>query len=202
MDEVKKDQISKKGGPQGNEKAPKIVKNPVKVKKKNKLAKLAESFFVEDIKSVLSWGVTEVAIPALKKLFVEFIDNTANSMMYGHGSGEYQKRRSSVGNISYREFYNTRRNISDAYAMRHTEVYSFGTVEVETKEEAKDVLKHMDANIREYGFITVGHFLQMLDVQPRSTDFNYGWTSISGARIIGIPNGGYEISLPKVMQID
>lgn len=201
MDEEKKEVNNKKE----SLKTQKVVKNPVKIKKKGKLAQIASSFFVDDLKSVLSWGVREVIIPAMQRLFVDFVDSTANSMVYGRGNG-VPKRGSAIRNVgeaSYMDYYNRRR--SDrvrAYDDRHEEVYSFGTVEVATRDEARDVLNHMAAAIDRYGYVTVGHFMEMLNVQPRSTDFNWGWTSIEGARIIRVHSGGYEISLPKVMQIE
>lgn len=202
MDEIKKRQIVKnEGGEQ--RKIQKVVKNPVKIKKKSKLAKFAESFIVEDIKSVLSWGANEVVIPALKKLFVEFIDSTANSMVYGH-SVDPRRRGSSTSNISYRDYYSSptvRRTSVDPYDVKHEEVYSLGTVEVKTKEEAEDVIRDMYSYIERNGYIEVGVFMEMLGVNPRQTDFNWGWTSIAGARAIHRYGGGWEISLPRVMEI-
>ena len=200
MVEEKKETTTKKE----SQKAPKVVKNPVKIKKKGKLAQIASSFFVEDLKSVLSWGVHEVIIPAMQRLFVDFVDSTANSMVYGRGNG-IPKRGSAVRNVgvSYMDYYDRKRSERiSAYDGRHEEVYSYGTVEVATRDEARDVLNHMAAAIDRYGYVTVGHFMEMLNVQPRSTDFNWGWTSIEGARIIRVRSGGYEISLPKVMQIE
>lgn len=202
MDEEKNEVCAKK---EQQVKAQKVVKNPVKIKKKGKFAQIVSSFFVDDIKSVLSWGVREVIIPAMQRLFVDFVDSTANSMVYGRGNG-IAKRGSAVRNVdgaSYRDYYERRRTDRiRAYDDRHEEVYSFGTVEVATRDEARDVLNHMAAAIDRYGYVTVGHFMEMLNVQPRSTDFNWGWTSIEGARIIRVHSGGYEISLPKVMQIE
>lgn len=201
MDEEKKEVNNKKE----SLKTQKVVKNPVKIKKKGKLAQIASSFFVDDLKSVLSWGVREVIIPAMQRLFVDFVDSTANSMVYGRGNG-VTKRGSAVrnvGGVSYMDYYDRKRTERiREYDGRHEEVYSFGTVEVETREEARDVLNHMAAAIDRYGYVTVGHFMEMLNVQPKSTDFNWGWTSIEGARIIRVHSGGYEISLPKVMQIE
>ena len=181
-----------------------VVKSPAKLKKKGKFANFVEKFFVEDIRSVLKWGVSEVMIPALKKLLVEFVDSTANTMVYGHGSASPTRRVSSVGNISYREYWARPRDRGESYEENRvaSDIYSYGTVLAPSKEAAKDALDQMNSIIRTYGFVTVGHFLEMMRIQPRSTDFNYGWTSIAGAEYIRVPSGEYEIRLPRVMQID
>lgn len=181
-----------------------VVKNPAKLKKKGKFAEFVEKFFVEDIRSVLKWGVSEVMIPALKKLLVEFVDSTANTMVYGHGSASPARRASAVGNVSYREYWARPRDRGESYADNRTanDIYSYGSALVPSAAAAKDALDQMDSIIKTYGFVTVGHFLEMMRIQPRSTDFNYGWTSIAGAKYVRVPSGDYEIQLPRVMQID
>ena len=181
----------------------KVVKNPAKIKKKSKLATFAESFFIEDIKSVFSWAATDVAVPALKKLFVEFIDNTANSMVYGKGSVNYRDRRRPVGdNISYRAYWDDRPRRSDVYEDPHNDVYSYGTITVDTRDEANDTLNQMQDVIDRYGMVLVSHVLEMVKIPPRSTDSNYGWTSIRGAKYVRTMDGRWKIILPKVMPID
>lgn len=199
MEEKKDKQIAKTEQPQ----IKKVVKNPAKLKKKSKLATIAESFFMEDIKSVLSWAATDVVIPALKKLFVEFVDNTANSMVYGKGSSNYRDRRRPAGaDISYRAYWDDRPRRVDTYEDRHTDIYSYGVLTVDTKEEAKNVLEQMQDVIDRYGMVRVDWVFEMVRIQPRSTDSNYGWTSIRGSKIVGTMDGRWKIILPRVMPID
>lgn len=206
MDELKREPAGKtKKEGQSNEKVEqhvkKVVNGPVKLKQKSKLQKFAENFIVEDIKSVLSWAAMDVVIPALKKLFVEFVDNTANSIVYGRDSG-YQRGRSSTGNISYQSYYDRQKPRQDNYPVRTNEIYSYGTVEVSTRAEAENVLNTMDDYISRYRMVTVGTFLEMVGITPRQTDFNYGWMSIRSAEILRMRDGSYQIKLPKVMPLD
>lgn len=191
-------------------KVEKVVKNPVKVKKKGKFAKLVDQFFVEDLKSVWSWGLTEVIIPSLKRLFVEFIDNSVNSMVYGKGANNKIKG-STVGNVSYREYwdrprtrdyYSSSREQEEMYAKRHDDVYGYGEYYIRTEDETKKVLRTMQQCIDTYGLLTVAHFLQMVGVDPRSTDYNYGWTSVNGVTYTILSDGWCRISLPRVMPIE
>ena len=178
-----------------------VVKTPAKVKKKGKFASFVDKFFVEDVQSVVKWGVQEVAIPALKKLLVEFVDNTMNSMVYGFGTNDTRRRGSAVSNVSYREYW-SRPAREEPRPSPRDDIYSFGTIEVPSERAAVDALDQMRDIISRYGLVTVAHFLEMVRIQPRSTDFNYGWTSLAGAKYRRMPNGWYEISLPRVMQID
>lgn len=168
-----------------------------KIKQKGKFAKFMETFIEEDLKSVLSWAAKDVLVPALKKMFVEFVDNTASSMVYGRSNGRPSK--SSTSNISYREYFDRPMERYGSY--RSEDIYSIGTVEVSSREKAYEILDRMDAYIAEYRFITVGYFMQMIGQQPRHTDFNYGWSSVRSAEVIQ-SRGAWVIRLPKVMPID
>lgn len=188
-------------------KAKSVVRNPVKIKKKSKFGEFVDQVFVADFKSVLSWGLSEVIIPSIKKLFVEFVDNTVNSMVYGKGASVDRRRITGTSNVSYREYYSNSRVRDDVYRDRHNEVYSYGTVDVKDEVDARRVLNEMEDFIRTYGFVLVANFFEMIStrenpIHPRSTDYNYGWTSLAGAKYTRLPNGECRISLPRVMEID
>lgn len=180
------------------EKEIKVIEG-AKIKKKGRFEKFIETFIEDDLKSVLSWAAKDVLVPALKKMFVEFIDNTANSMVYGRSSKPY---KSATSNISYREYYPPKNDYQPSWSSRADDIYSIGTVEVPDKQTAYEILDRMDAYINEYRFITVGYFMQMIKQQPRHTDFNYGWSSVRSAEVTPGRGGTWIIKLPKVMPLD
>lgn len=176
------------------------IEGNIKIKPKNKFTKFMEQFIEEDLKSVLSWAAKDVLVPALKKMFVEFIDNTANSMVYGRSN---RPTRSATSNISYREYYDRPRNdYRESWTFQADDIYSVGSIEVESRAKALEILDRMDDYIACYRVMTVGAFMQMLKKQPKSTDFNYGWSSTKSAKIHPGRHGGYVIELPRVIPID
>ena len=61
----------------------KVVQGTAKVKKKSKTSKFAEMFLAEDISNVKSYIVSDVLIPAAKKLFVDTVRDAADMLVYG-----------------------------------------------------------------------------------------------------------------------
>lgn len=174
-----------------------------KLKKKGKFRKFMDRFIEEDLRSVMSWAAEDVLIPALKKMFVEFVDNSVNSMVYGRGSGKSSK--SSTGNISYREYYDKPRSESrwsQEHSPSSSDIYSVGELEVPSEDAAVRLADRMDEYISRYGFLKVGIFMEWVNERPTSSDFDYGWSSVRGLSWHPTWNGKWVMKLPKVIPVD
>ena len=178
----------------------KVVKGPVKVKKKGELSKLADIFISEDAKNVKSYVLMDVLVPAIKKAISDIVTDGIDMILYGtSGRG---KRRSTAEKISYRSFYDRRDDDRRPSSDRPRTRYSYDEIVIPTRGEAEEVLTRMGEVIDTYGVISVADFYEMVGERGEYTDHKYGWNSIRNADVVRAMGGGYVIRLPKAMAID
>lgn len=67
--------------------------------------------------------------------------------------------------------------------------------------EATEVLEQMEELIEIYGVVSVGDFLDIVDLTGDYTDNNYGWTNLSRAEPVRIREG-WVLKLPKARPIN
>lgn len=179
----------------------KVVKGPVKVKKKGEFSKLADVFIAEDAKNVKSYVLMDVLVPAIKKAISDIVTDGIDMILYG--TGGKGKRRSISEKISYRNYYDRRdddRRLGSDSNVRTR--YSYDEVTIPTRGEAEAVLTRMGEIIDTYGVVSVADFYEMVGVKGDYTDNKYGWNSISNTDVVRVIGGGYRICLPKAMAID
>lgn len=190
--EPKKDSIPEK-------KVEKIVTNPVKVKKKSDIRKIADVFVSEDISNVKSYVLMDVLVPAFKKLIDDIVSDGVHMILYG-GTGR-DRRGSGASRISYGGFYpkdNTRPNTQPS---RIRSAYDYDDVIIQSRGEAQDVLDRLDEAISKYGLISVADFYDLVGITGDYTDYKYGWTDISSASIVRTRDG-YMIKFPKALPLN
>lgn len=178
--------------------AQKVVSGVVRSRKKSGLKKFADVFVQEDVDSVKSFIFTDVLIPALKKLVWDVITGGTDMALFG-GSGNTGKKRNNAGRVSYRSYYDDKRD------RRSTPVrngYDFDDIVLDNRGEAEEVLTAMDEIIEVYGVVSVLDFYDLVGVSSTPTDNKYGWTNIRSAKIVRMRDGGYIIKLPKALPID
>ncbi len=179
----------------------KVVHGTTKVKKKGKTSKFAEMFLAEDVSNVKSYIVSDVLIPAAKKLFVDTIRDAADMLVYG---GTNRGKRSGgfrADYVSYNRFSDRRddrRPISDS---RTRSGYSYDDVILESRGEAEEVLDRMDELIQTYGMVSVMDLYDLVGITGQYTDNKYGWTNIRNAEPVRTRDG-YMLKLPRAIPID
>lgn len=180
------------------EKIEKVVKGSVKTKKKSGVSKFADVFIAEDAMDVKSYVVMDVLVPAVKKLISDIVTDGIDIILYG-GSRRSSKSRGSE-KILYGSYYEKKddrryRDFSRNTGFRH------GTIVIDNRREAEEVLMHLDDLIDKYGVATVGDLHDLLGITGEYTDEKYGWTSIKNAKIVRSYDG-YELKMPRAMVID
>ena len=73
----------------------KVVKAPVKVKKKGVLSTAVDQFVQEDLTNIKTYIVTDVIIPTIKNTIWDTFTNSLDMILYG-GNGRDKKDRKSV----------------------------------------------------------------------------------------------------------
>ena len=175
-----------------------VVKGGAKLKKKNELQKVAGSIISEDAKSVKSYILMDVLVPAIKDAIEDIVTNGVRMLLRGDTSA----RRSSSGgvsHISYNKAYDRRDRSS---VNRSRGVMDFDDLVLDTRAEAEDILRALDELIDKYTIASVADMYEAAGIRNfEYTAQKYGWTDIRRAEVVRVRNG-YWLKMPKVCPID
>lgn len=175
----------------------KIGSGTAKVKKKSGITKFTDTFISEDASSVKSYILSDVIVPAAKKLISDIVRDGIDMILYG-SSG--RGNRSSGSKISYSNYYDRdRRPSSNNNVVRPR--FDYEVLTFETRGEAEAIRDGMDDVIERYGFVTVADMYDMAQLTAPFTANKYGWTNIRNAEVVR-SRDGYVIKLPKASPID
>lgn len=172
-------------------KVDKVVTTAVKTKKKNQFK---DVFISEDAANVKSYVFMDVLVPAIKKAISDIVTNGIDMILYGETGRT--KKKSYSSNVSYRSYYDDRKEES-RYRTTRTSAYSFDDIIIESRGEAEDVLLRMDEIIEEYGTVSVADLNDLVGITGKYTDNRYGWTNIRNAEAVRVRDG-YMLKMPKV----
>lgn len=180
------------------QKLDKIVTGTVKTKKKSEVHKLADIFISEDVKNVKSYVLMDVLVPAIKKAISDIVTNGIDMILYGE-SGRRNRNTGSSGFVSYSSYSRNNDRRSTEPVRRNT--YDFGSVILETRGEAEDVLDRMTEIIETYEFVSVADLFDLIGQDCNYTDQKYGWTNLRDASVERTRDG-YLLKLPKVTPLN
>lgn len=174
----------------------KVVKGTAKVNKKSGVRKLTDVFISEDAANVKSYIFSDVLIPAVKKLMVDIIEDSAH-MIFGTGRRDRRSGGSRADRVSYDRVYSDRRDgrYSDSRSITSSR-FDYEDIIYETRGDAEAVLREMDDAIADYGMVSVGDMYDASYLTAPYTAEKYGWTSLRNAEIRRV-NEGYIIKLPR-----
>lgn len=179
----------------------KVVSGPVKTKKKTEMAKFANTFISEDARNVKEYLLSDVMIPALKKLVSDLVTNGVDTLLFGRSGRRNQSAISSK--ISYRNYYDSGRKPDPASSFESSRTrtgYNYDDVVLTTLGEAEEVLLRMNEIIEEYGMVSVADMYDLVGVTGSYTDNKYGWKNLSNAEPVRVRDG-YLLKLPKVLPL-
>lgn len=192
-----KKQVEKK---EERKKLDKIVTGTVKTKKKSELNKLTDIFISEDVKNVKSYVLLDVLVPAIKKAISDIVTNGIDMILYGESGRRTKSSNGSSSYVSYRD-YSRKDDRRYDNTVRSRSAYDFGSVILETRGEAEDVLDRMTEIIESYEFVSVADLFDLLGQDCSYTDQKYGWTNLRDASV-DRTRDGYLLKLPKVTPLN
>ena len=181
-------------------KVEKVVKGNVKVKKKNEISKFADVFISEDAANVKNFIVSDVLIPAVKKVISDIVTNGIDMILYG-SNGRGAKRSTNASYVSYNRFSDKREEPRPSSNSHSRTSFGYEGIVLDSRSEAIEVLTRMDELIREYEIVTVSDLCDLVGISSNYTDQKYGWTSIRTAEPVRVRDG-YILKLPKPLPID
>lgn len=180
----------------------KVVSGNVKTRK-NEVRKFADIFISEDASNVKSYIFMDVLVPAIKKAISDIVTDGIDMILYGGSGGGSARRRSSSGNkVSYRSYYDDRRDDRGGRSRYESHNrFDYDDLVFENRGQAEAVREAMLDTIEDYGLVTVADMYDMADLAAPYTSARYGWTSIRNSEVKRVKDG-YIINLPKAVVID
>ena len=184
--------------PDEREKLEKVIKGTAKTKK-NEMRKLRDVFISEDVKSVKSYILMDVLVPAIKDAIEDIVTNGIRMVLRGETSA---RKSSSASKISYNRIYDSKIN-NDRFARDSSPSlrYSYDDIILDSRGEAEDVITRMEEIIEEYGFVRVADLYDLVGITGDYTDNKYGCTSIRSAEPVRVRNG-YMLRLPRAVPLN
>lgn len=187
----------------------KVVKGKVTIPKKTLGEKLAETFVMADLETVVKSIVSDTIVPKVKSTICDIFESLPRMLLYGDGKSRPKGSGSSASRNETTPYYKYNRPSSydsgygsaepSAVPYRRTSVEN---VEFENRSDAEAVLTELRERIYSEGCVSVNTFLTVIG-RPEEhsyTKTQYGWNSLADARIEATRNG-WVLKLPKPVYI-
>ena len=176
-----------------------VVKSGAKLRKKNELQKVAGSIISEDAKSVKSYILMDVLVPAIKDAIEDIVTNGIRMLLRGDTSARRSGPSGGISHISYNKAYDRRDRSS---LDRPRGVMDFDDLILPTRYEAEEALRSLDDLIETYRIVSVADMYEAAGIRDfEYTARNYGWKDIRRAEVVHVRNG-YWLKMPNVSPID
>lgn len=191
----------------------KVVTGEVVVRKKGFGRKAKDAVVAADFKSVGSYLILDVLVPAVKNVIVDTATQGIERMIYGDRA--IRSRDSSRrGRVSYPYHAHSDpinrnrdrdrdRNVIDA---RSREISSSSRSSdnepyiLSSREDAERVLDEMTEIIERHDYVTVATLKELIGFPSTSVDWTWGWDSLIGVRARQVREG-YLIDFPNPKSI-
>ena len=196
--------IPKQGG------EPEADRDPVKpivqgqTRKKPITSKIAEAFTGDDARSVGNYVLMDVAVPALKNMIVDAVQQSIERMLFGSARRPSTTTRAGFVNYSALSTQNQRptgrAGDPDGPGLSNTARarMNYDEIVLSSRADGEEVLAALRMRIEHYDVTTLSDLLEMIGVSPDFTDHKFGWFDLRAASVVGpVRGGGYLLNLPK-----
>lgn len=201
MSEYKSNSHQSKAENRDNKKVEKVVTGKARVKKKSGLSKVKDNLISEDVGNVKSYVIMDVLIPAAKKAISDIVTNGIDMILYGETRSK--KSSNSISYVSYDRFSGRdSRSNRNSSSYRRATAYTYDDIILDSRGEAEEVLRQMDAIIEEYDVASVADLYDLVGVARKFTDQRYGWDNLSDAGVERLRDGGYMLRMPRAKAIN
>jgi len=185
---------------------PLALKGSVNIKKKSVWNKFSETF-TGDGKMVKDYVIYDVLIPSLKRIVQDAITNGIDIFLNGDKGNRARRASTSYDRyggtrVSYRTYYddeNRRTRYDDSYRRR---LVSLDNLNFTDESDAYDTIDYLDEIISRYGYVEVVTLFEKLQLSCPYTYNEYGWNSLTSARVERGRDGLYYLILPRPILIE
>ena len=180
----------------------KVISGKVVQKPQGLGRKIADTFAGDDAKSVGSYILFDVVIPATKSMISDMVSQGIERLLFGDSKGRISRSQKPGGNTSYSSMYRggsvtPTREMS--YKARAT--HNFDEVILEQRGEAQTVIDELSELIDSFDVASVSDLYDMVGITGSHVDDKWGWTDIRGAEVLRVRDG-YLLSLPRPIPLD
>lgn len=190
-------------------KVKRVVNGKIFRKKKSFIENLSQTFLGEDSRSVGTYVLWDVLIPAAKNTIQEMVSTGIEMLLFGEARSSSRRRDRERGRstTSYGSYYHSSaRNERPVAREPHygRSINRRGVEEIlfERGDEAADVLAALEDMIEQYDQATVADYYDAAGYPDGNfTDNKWGWEDLSQARCSRV-RGGYIIDLPRPIELD
>lgn len=186
----------------GRPKQTQIIKTKATIRKKSPLVRFREVFFGDDARSVVSYVAQDVLLPAAKDMISDAVTQTVERILFGDSSPS-RRGTSRTSNASYTPYHRASSNYKKSNGpsdrrgdRRKRAAHDFDDIEFDTRAEAEVVLDRLYDLVNDYDYATVSDLYDLVGIDAKFTDENYGWYDLRGSTIRRI-RSGYILDLPK-----
>lgn len=181
-------------------KVEKVVRGPVKVKKKKGLRKIADEFIAGDATTIKEHMVKDVLVPNIKKLIWEALTGGLDVALNGKG-GSY-RGKTNAGRVSYRDYNNDYKSARPSEnSSRARGGYSCDDIVCGSRGEAEEMLSQLLEMLEEYDTpVSVAELYALAGLSHNPVDCKWGWKDLSSAYVSRCSDG-YMLKLPRPVPI-
>lgn len=182
----------------------KIISGDVVQQKKSLGKRIAESFTGDDSRTVGSYVLFDVILPAAKQLISDAATQAVERLLFGGSTGASGgPRRSYTAYNRYGAGINSNRQSVQTVPpkVNPRAVHNFDDIVLESRSAVEEVIDALSELVSTYGVATVADLYELVGITGSYTDDKWGWTSMVGARAEMV-RGGYLIFLPKTEALE
>lgn len=191
--------------PREDKKVEKIVVGEVTRRKQPLSRRLAETFVGGDARSVWSYVVFDVLVPAAKDMIADAGSQAIERTLFGDSrpSGRRPGRRggSPSGYVSYNQFSRRDSERADPRGRdldrRARANHDFDDIILATRAEANEVIDRLYDLIAQYDQATVADLYELVGITANHVDQKWGWTEMHGVAATRMRNGSFLLDLPR-----
>lgn len=191
---------SNHGSPQEPKKIESVTVNKVTRRQKPLGRRFFETFFSgDDARGIFDYVLFDVIIPAVKDLASNAGSELIDRTLYGDSRGPHRRTTSrpsgSAGYVSYNRFSTSQRP-DDRPPLPRRAANDFDDLVFQTRAEALEVLDQMNEVIEKYGVVTQADVYEMAELTPQPIDHKWGWSDLTGSRVVKVREG-HLIQIPR-----
>ncbi len=179
----------------------KVTSGKVSTKKKSFMSRMKEDLGGDDARSVGSYILYDVLIPALKDTLFDMIKGGAERALFGESSHTSRtERRKGRSYVSYSSYYRDEPRTNRAPRMSDHDIEE--DIMFDSREDAELVLSKMYDLIDDFGQASVADLYSLVGISSSYTSNRWGWDSVSRAYVKRNRSGEYSLVMPKTILLD
>lgn len=192
-------------------KTEKVVQGEVTTRKKSLVKRAEGAMLSEDASTVKEYLFWDVLIPAVKELVAESVKKAVDAIFYGdrrtssslerNKGTTYVRYDKASYDRPYRSSSSRSARVEPRTSYNRRAAHDFDDIILESRTDAENVLDALVDSTMNYGLVSVADFYEMVGLDPKYTDWKWGWYELSKARVERV-RSGYIVVLPHPVVLD